>query len=289
MGATEAGAHRLLSVLKEHQGTESFAHVLLGGEALQSQAKAGVVLQTVVYGLDRNRRIGSVASAIGIPPGATSSLMGLLMPTVVGLLGREVRERGLDATGLVNLLRGERETAERARPAGLVNRADRRLDRTASRGVEPPLQTPVPARTPLWPWLLLVLLILDGLALWYVMRPAVTSSSLSGTQWRWARTLFRTGGERRPRNTAAYGLDFQSDGRLVVQADCNTGQGSYTGDGATVTLRTLTGTQALCAGTSLSDVFLQQLQTSGTGVLKDDKLLIPLKAAVGTMEFVPAK
>jgi heat shock protein HslJ len=288
MGATEAGAHRLLGLLKEHKGTESFAHVFLGGDAMQSQAKAGDALQAAVYGHDLSRRISSVASAIGIPPGAASSLMGLLMSTVVGLLGREVRERGLDAASLVHVLRGERETIERAMPADLVNRANRRPDRAALRGVEPPRQTPVPARGNLWPWLL-ALLVLGGLALWYFTQPAATASSLSGTQWRWARTLFRAGSERRPINAAAYVLDFQHDGRLVVQYDCNTGKGSYTGSGATVTLGTLTGTQALCAGTSLSDVFLQQLQTSGTGVLKDDKLLIPLKADVGTMEFVRAK
>ena len=90
-------------------------------------------------------------------------------------------------------------------------------------------------------------------------------------------------------NAAAYVLDFQRDGSLAVQADCNTGKGSYTGNGATLALGTLTSTQAVCPGTSLSDVFLQQLQTSGTGLLKDGKLLINLKADVGTMEFVPAK
>jgi heat shock protein HslJ len=289
LGATEAGAHRLLSLLKEHKGTESFAHVLLGGEALQSQAQAGDTLQAAVYGPALSRRISRVASALGIPPGAASSLMGLLMSTVVGVLGREVRERGLDAAGLVQVLRGERATVERAMPADLVNCVDHWPDRAAARGFEPPRQIPVPARATLWPWLLPALLVLGGLTLWYVMQPAITSSSLSGTQWRWARTLFRAGGERRPGNAAAYVLDFQRDGSLAVQADCNTGQGSYIGYGITVTLRTLTSTQALCAGTSLSDVFLQQLQTSRTGVLKDDKLLIPLKADVGTMEFVRAE
>ena len=122
--------------------------------------------QAAVYGHDLSRRISSVASAIGIPPGAASSLMGLLMSTVVGLLGREVRERGLDAADLVQVLRGERETIERAMPADLVNRANRRPDRAALRGVEPPRHVPAPARANLWPWLL-VLLVLGGLALWY--------------------------------------------------------------------------------------------------------------------------
>ena len=155
MGATEAGANRLLRLLQEHQGTESFAHVLLAGDAMQSQAKAGDTLQSAVYGHELSHRIGSVASSIGIPQGAASSLMAMIMPTVVGVLGREVRERGLDAAGLVHMLRGERETVERTMPAGLVNRADRRPDRAASRGVEPPRQAPAPARAHLWPWLLL--------------------------------------------------------------------------------------------------------------------------------------
>ena len=42
-----------------------------------------------------SRRIGSVASSIGIPQSAASSPMNMIMPTVVGLLGREVRERRL--------------------------------------------------------------------------------------------------------------------------------------------------------------------------------------------------
>jgi heat shock protein HslJ len=288
MGSTEAGARRLLALLQEHKGTESFAHVLLAGDAMQSQAKVGDTLQTAVYGSDLSRRIGSMASSIGIPQGATASLMGMIMPVVVGLLGREVRERGLNAAGLVNLLRGERQTIERAMPAEPVDRLDRRPDGTVSRVVEPPRRAPVPARANLWPWLL-ALLVLGGLALWYFTRPGVTTASLSGTKWRWERTLLRDGSERRPVNAAAYGLDFQRDGNLAVQADCTTGTGSYTSNGATVVLSTLTSTQAVCPGNSLSEVFLQQLQNSGTVLLRDDKLIINLKGDAGTMEFVPAK
>src|SRR5262245_53722696 len=123
MGATEAGAHRLLGLLKEYRGPESFAHIFLSREAMQNQAKARDTLQAAVYGPELSRRISSVASAIGIPPGAASSLMGLLMSTVVGVLGREVRERGLDAAGLVHMLHGERETVDRGIAAGVGNHA----------------------------------------------------------------------------------------------------------------------------------------------------------------------
>jgi hypothetical protein len=94
-----------------------------------------------------------------------------------------VRERGLDVAGLVNWLRGERETVERAIPVGLVNRSDRRLDLAASRVVEPPRRIPVLARANFWLWLVLALLVLSGLTLWYFTRPSVTTASLSGTQW----------------------------------------------------------------------------------------------------------
>src|SRR5215510_15787027 len=57
MGATEAGAHRLLGLLKEHRGTESFAHIFLSGEGMQNQAKARDTLQAAVYGPALSHRI----------------------------------------------------------------------------------------------------------------------------------------------------------------------------------------------------------------------------------------
>ena len=293
MGSSEAGANRLLSVLKEHQGTESFAQVLLGGDAMQRQAKVGETLQSAVYGNDLGQRISSMASSLGIPQGAASSLMGMIMPVVVGLLGREVRERGLDAAGLVNLLRGERETVEGARPTELADRPIRRRDLEASRVVE----VAPPARSRAWLWLLLPLLGLIALGLWYANRPPqtavtptmVTTTSLGGTRWHWERTRLSDGREQRPADSAAYALDFQRDGSAAVRADCNTAKGSYTTTGANLAIAPLAATKAACPSPSLSEVYLQQLQNSGTYLLRDGKLMVNLKGNAGTMEFVPAR
>jgi heat shock protein HslJ len=265
---------------------------------MESQAKVGDTLQTAVYGSELSRRIGSMAAALGISPGATSTLMGVIMPVVVGLLGREVRERGLDAAGFVQLLRGERPPSVPDMPATLVDRQDRRLEhetarvveppRETARVMEPPRETARPGRSSAWLWLL-PLLALAALALWYVTRPSGPAASLVGTKWHWARTLLRDGSERRPGNAAAYGLDFQRDGTLAVQADCNRGKGTYTIDGATLALGPLSSTPVACPGNSLSEVFLQQLQHGGTMRLQDGKLLISLKTDAGTMEFVPAR
>jgi hypothetical protein len=63
MGATEAGAGRLLALLQKHKGTESFAQVLVAGEAMESQAKMGDTLQTAIYGSKLSQHIGSMASS----------------------------------------------------------------------------------------------------------------------------------------------------------------------------------------------------------------------------------
>jgi heat shock protein HslJ len=230
-----------------------------------------------------------MASSIGIPQRAATSLMGMVMPVVVGLVGREVRERSLDAAGLVNVLRGECQTIKRDIPAAPVKRQDRRPDLEASRVVEPPRSAPQPARSSAWIWLLLPLLALAALGLWYVNRPTGTAASLVGTRWHWARTLLRDGSERRPVNAASYVLNFQRDGRLAIQADCNTGMGTYTINSDTLALGTLASTPVACPGASLSEVFLQQLQHSGPARFRDGKLIINLKTEAGTMEFVPAR
>ena len=96
------------------------------------------------------------------------------------------------------------------------------------------------------------------------------------------------GREQRPADSAAYALDFQRDGNAAVRADCNTAKGSSTTTGGALAIGSLAATKAACPGPSLSDVFVQQLQNSGTYLLRDGKLMVNLKGNAGTMEFVPA-
>jgi hypothetical protein len=142
LGPTEAGARQLLAVLQAHQGPASFAPVLLAGEALEHQAKVGDALQTAVHGSALSSRLGILAVFLDMPQSAVAALMGVVMPVVVGLLGREVRERGLDALGLITWLRGERQPIVRDRPLARVDRLDRQLTRGASRVLAPPRPGP---------------------------------------------------------------------------------------------------------------------------------------------------
>lgn len=304
-GSSSTGAMRLLDVLRQHAGTESFAHVLTAGEALQSQATTGRALQAAVYGDDLGRRTRCIASSVGISETAAASMMEMVIPTAVGILAREVQDRRLDGSGLLHRLREERSTVRRAMPAGLADCLDGTQRESAmprepvhretmyrepvsavpqARGLERPT---APGLSP-WMWLLPLLALL-GLGLWYLSRPATTTAGLAGTRWQWQRTVLGDGTERRPANPGAYQVDFQRDGRVAVQADCNAIGGSYTADGGRLSLGNLTGAGAACPGQSLSEDFARQVRDAGSFSVRDGRLTVGLKGNGGTMEFVPAR
>jgi hypothetical protein len=94
--------------------------------------------------------------------------LGLLGPIVLGVLGREQRDRGLDASGLANLLTSQKNNVIAALPTGFsryLREAGIPDDVIASRArvaSQPPTSTP----PSIWPWLLgaLILLGLGALA-----------------------------------------------------------------------------------------------------------------------------
>lgn len=301
MGSSAGGATRLLEVLRRHGGTESFAHVLAAGDALQSQASTGRTLHSAVYGDDLGRRTRCIASSVGISETAATSIMEVVIPTTIGILAREVQDRRLDASGLGLRLRDERVTLRRAMPSGLAECLDAGQRETATIHEpvqrEPAYREPVAVERPVeragmspWMWLL-PLLALGALALWYLGRPATTTptAALAGTRWQWERTLLGDGTERRPANPGAYLIDFQRDGRVAVQADCNAIQGSYTADGGRLSLGNLTGGGAACPGASQSDEFARQIREAGSFTVGDRRLTVGLRGNAGSMEFVPAR
>jgi hypothetical protein len=72
-----------------------------------------------------NDALDSLTSALGrfagTGEGQAKSLLGLVAPLVLGVLGRQQKTAGLDATGLANLLTSQKDAIAGALPSGLAN------------------------------------------------------------------------------------------------------------------------------------------------------------------------
>lgn len=137
--------------------------------------------------------VSAVSRHVGIGEGPMRTLIGLLSPVIMGVMGRQQRAAGLDASGLARMLTGQKDDIAAAMPAGLASllpqdikpsfEAPRAMEgraydfpRGAYSGQRPPngsMQRAVSdpgmetARAT-WPYWVLPLLAIGGL-LWYLL------------------------------------------------------------------------------------------------------------------------
>jgi hypothetical protein len=126
---------------------------------------------------------GSVVSALtnalgryaGIGEGSSKSLLGLLGPAVLGILGQEQRDRGLDASGLARLLTSQKDSVLAALPSGFSKYLGEAgiLDDVTTRAAKSAYRAPDQSTSPsIWPWLLGALALLAiGALLWRLLSP----------------------------------------------------------------------------------------------------------------------
>jgi heat shock protein HslJ len=89
-------------------------------------------------------------------------------------------------------------------------------------------------------------------------------------------------------NPENYELILWTDGTFNFKADCNVGSGSYTMNGASLSLAPGPITLAECGPDSLYDSYLNQLSNVGTYVTNEGKLILNLFADAGNMIFTSA-
>ena len=87
-----------------------------GQKALVDQGAS--VLTSLLGGKTFSGLSEAVGQYAGIGQDGSKSLLGLLGPVVLGVLGKEQRDRGLDASGLANLLISQKNKVSAALPAG---------------------------------------------------------------------------------------------------------------------------------------------------------------------------
>ena len=168
------GATKLAEVVKKQEPgmLSSLASVIgePGQKALIDQGAS--VLTSLVGGKTVSALSEAVGQYAGVTGSGSKSLLGLLGPVVLGVLGKEARDRGLDASGLSELLTSQKNNVSAAMPAGISKYLSQTdiLDDVATSRTPTESRTPVSSAPSIWPWLIgaLVLLALGSLA-WHFL------------------------------------------------------------------------------------------------------------------------
>ena len=123
--ATPDGASALHGALvRDHDGS---ALDDLGGVLGNAQAGPGAGILRHVLGDRQPLAQQALSKSSGIDAAQASQLLVMLAPVVMGALGRQQRQSGLDAPGLAGLLGGERAQLASSSP-DLMGMASRMLD-----------------------------------------------------------------------------------------------------------------------------------------------------------------
>jgi hypothetical protein len=210
--ATPQGVRQLGSTLAQQQpGSLESLKSLIGGSGQNTLAETG---SSMLSGLFGGGALDTIAQSIGkfagIDGQSSKSLLGMLGPVVLGTLGQQQRSAGLDASGLASLLGSQKGQIAAAIPSGLADHlsAAGLIDRAAGAarsgaaatsaagsriaGAGQAAYATTKAATSQWPYWLLALAVLGGLA-WYALgrhegekvaevpHPAATVQPATGT------------------------------------------------------------------------------------------------------------
>jgi OmpA-OmpF porin, OOP family len=122
--SSDAGAmgsiFSLLSDSKNAGFLDNIGGLLGGGNLSQGDPKdiAGNLMGTL-FGGKVPAILNALASFAGIKSGSASSLLGMVGPLVMGVLGKKISGSGLNVSGLLNLLQGEKSSILGALPGGM--------------------------------------------------------------------------------------------------------------------------------------------------------------------------
>ncbi len=122
-GSNMSGASSLLNMLNSggHDGgiLNNLGGLFAGGNTSNNLIQSGGGILSSLFGNKVGSIVDMITSFSGMKRGSSSSLLSMAAPLVMGLLGKQVKSGGLNASGLMNLLQGQREHVNSAMPAGL--------------------------------------------------------------------------------------------------------------------------------------------------------------------------
>jgi hypothetical protein len=121
VSSTPDGARQLSNVVSQQQfgSLESLKGLLTGGNP-QTIVEGGTSLLSGLFGSGATGTLAqSVGKFAGVGESSGKSILGLLGPVVLGVLGQQQRSGGLDASGLASLLGSQKDQIAASIPSGL--------------------------------------------------------------------------------------------------------------------------------------------------------------------------
>ena len=97
---------------------DSFSGLIGGGKPVSLIEKGSSLLTSLLGGHDQSALAGAIGRFAGLGQDGSRSLLGMLTPVVLGLIGKQIGSR-LDVGSLTGLLSSQKEQIAQALPAGL--------------------------------------------------------------------------------------------------------------------------------------------------------------------------
>ena len=121
VAAKPGGAQNLVDTIKQQSSVvENFGSMIATGNPSSFVDKGSSLLMSLLGSSDQSSLVGAIGSFARLGHSGGSSLLGMLAPLVMGLIGKQIGPR-LDVGSLSNLFASQKEQIAQALPPGMSN------------------------------------------------------------------------------------------------------------------------------------------------------------------------
>ena len=136
--STTEGANGLMDMINDdgHDGSifGNLGELLGGGDATNGFLNSGSSILKTLMGNKLGAVVDVISSVSGLKKGTSSSIMSMAAPIVMGMVGKWVKEKALDAVGLGKFLSDQSQSVASAIPSGMGSLLGFSMD-SASKGL----------------------------------------------------------------------------------------------------------------------------------------------------------
>src|SRR5262245_47173432 len=114
------GAQRLVDSARQQSGVLDNLAGTIGGSGQSSLIERGTsMLSSVLGSQEQSGLSGAISRYAGLGQNASTSLLGMLAPLVMGAIGKQLGPRNLDASSLTGLFASQKDQIAQALPSGM--------------------------------------------------------------------------------------------------------------------------------------------------------------------------